>query len=99
RALIVTGVQTCALPISWCVIFRSPPKLACLIGSGVATLSDDAGASLQQRFGLLLLEVRDPQRLLVLDVDHVAVKFGVGVHHDLRSEEHTSELQSRSDLV
>src|SRR2546428_8342364 len=36
---------------------------------------------------------------VALAVEEVALEFGAVALHDRRSEEHTSELQSRSDLV
>src|SRR2546421_4906636 len=71
RDLIVTGVQTCALPIS-----QAEDGIRDLIVTGVQTCA-------------LPISTR-------LNSSHDQISYAVFC---LRSEEHTSELQSRSDLV
>src|SRR2546421_3449268 len=69
RDLIVTGVQTCALPI-----YSSPSRRR-------HTRSDRTGVD---------------RKSTRLNSSHDQISYAVFC---LRSEEHTSELQSRSDLV
>src|SRR3989440_3709951 len=84
RDLIVTGVQTCALPIY-----------------------DQSRAELERRVNFLLLNVQAAYwNLYVAYVTLYVNDQGLRQSHaawrvgkDYRSEEHTSELQSRSDLV
>src|SRR2546421_6941146 len=52
-----------------------------------------------QRFGLLVASVRD-HAIIGLDPSGRVVSWNASAEHiEGRSEEHTSELQSRSDLV
>src|SRR5206468_7049903 len=94
RDLIVTGVQTCALPI----YLLEDPKLKDYIVNSFMPLSEDA--TLADAKDLL---DKNPQCLDIL-VTQDGTKNGIVVGWItnvmvLRSEEHTSELQSRSDLV
>src|SRR2546430_7226676 len=75
RDLTVTGVQTCALPISVCY----PHALAFCI----TRYRFEAGRNAGHAF---------PQETIV-----IALEFAQ--QPDQRSEEHTSELQSQSNLV
>src|SRR5206468_7374656 len=89
RDLIVTGVQTCALPI-----FR--------LARNVLTAVNNLGLPAGTEF----LDVTTPQYIadLVAWAAIGARTTESQIHRELasglsRSEEHTSELQSRSDLV
>src|SRR2546421_8201567 len=76
RDLIVTGVQTCALPI--CAVFCS----------GCGRPSCECDGRCRRRL--------DPPRFCHACGRRLAVQVTPASY---RSEEHTSELQSRSDLV
>src|SRR5207253_4760660 len=90
----VTGVQTCALPIS----IVKPPYLLDFAGAYLDRSPDFPPEVMDQwhedkaeQFG-----DRWPDVLAVLEL----LKTRYGIHLlDIRSEEHTSELQSRGHLV
>src|SRR2546430_9187051 len=84
RYLTVTGVQTCALPISWIKDFR---------WIGAQILHAHHVRRLARRDGVCqpLVERFGCRYSLVHGAFEVAI--------DVRSEEHTSELQSQSNLV
>src|SRR3989475_9127616 len=88
RDLTVTGVHTCALPILLCVI---RPRARWPVGGGVSVMSLFELASMSRlTLGLSLLVVA------------AAIAAGCGADRTgqpARSEEHTSELQSQSNLV
>src|SRR2546421_4861129 len=75
RDLIVTGVQTCALPIYW--------RSALIV---VATIPFALLSAVVALWGA-------GQTVNIMTLGGLALAVGI------RSEEHTSELQSRSDLV
>src|SRR2546421_5097928 len=84
RDLIVTGVQTCALPI---------------YQDGVG---DDGDAPIDERMLEHLADEVLVPRVVGMHRHRGVAEHGLGpcgAHDDRRSEEHTSELQSRSDLV
>src|SRR5206468_5071862 len=90
RDLIVTGVQTCALPI---LAFSSSREIAAWASESDrpdldGRLPTIRMASICEGKNVSFLNL--PQRFGVLPVDQRA---------RIRSEEHTPELQSRSDLV
>src|SRR5206468_7383720 len=90
RDLIVTGVQTCALPISddaARVLHLGEDRD--LIDLAVAVLIDAAQHAAAARRAA-------EGTLLIAGDEHLAGRRRRQRH---RSEEHTSELQSRSDLV
>src|SRR5207247_3005915 len=96
RDPLVTGVQTCALPIS-STSTRHPtavPPSAYDCHSPPGTNPDDF-APRKPRLGGAILEARRPSRCFG------GRERGVLASEDDRgrSEEHTSELQSRVDLV
>src|SRR5207302_6016499 len=90
----VTGVQTCALPISGIVAERT---LAGLSRVHVLEAAGPRGTSAPLRELLPLGTDRVvPLSLLGVAEDFVSL---VDLFEALRSEEHTSELQSRENLV
>src|SRR3989475_7271699 len=88
RDLTVTGVQTCALPILALDIARTHVAVVALQGG------DDVGQ--REAVGRQLLGRWRHQVLLGVAAD--GVDLG-DAGHVARSEEHTSELQSQSNLV
>src|SRR5260221_9457641 len=80
----VTGVQTCALPISTSVSVAAPPAIPTILNLGGDTLFTTVGAA-----------------AAVIDQGTAAHVSDAGNPSNIggRSEEHTSELQSHSDLV
>src|SRR5699024_11468348 len=84
----VTGVQTCALPIS--------QEIREFLIEKVSATGGHLGPNLGVvELTMALHRVFDaPSDPLIFDTGHQAY-----VHKILRSEEHTSELQSRFDLV
>src|SRR3989442_1838720 len=99
RGADVTGVQTCALPIS-----NEQVSEACHIGRLSASNTSENRSSTDFRDHLrriLLRERHDAKRDVPEDFDQDAAE---AEHHrvaelEVRSEEHTSELQSRPHLV
>src|SRR3546814_2339410 len=104
RCALVTGVQTCALPISW---EADAPRLdARLAGLEVRSprrivLSRHANAPRADGWtpehvrGDGVVWINGPTDIATLaGVDHVLVEGGAGAASAFRSEEHTSELQS-----
>src|SRR2546427_8612459 len=84
RDLTVTGVQTCALPIS-CV--RELPML-------------DAFSARQNQHGIQVIGLAvDKPEAVQRFLGRTPLRFPVALAVEGRSEEHTSELQSQSNLV
>src|SRR5206468_8456907 len=97
RDLIVTGVQTCALPIS---LFFGMAGLLLGVGVIIEFMETQLVARLPTAVlatGLMLLAFLSMACGLILD--SVARGRREAKRMAYRSEEHTSELQSRSDLV
>src|SRR5699024_12189009 len=97
----VTGVQTCALPISRPTSDKVKESLFNSLGQffqGGNVLDLYAGS------GALGIEAvsRGCDHASLVDINHAActiIKKNVALTKEERSEEHTSELQSRFDLV
>src|SRR5206468_7962754 len=92
RDLIVTGVQTCALPISLqsSKFLLLLPILLCAPGYAQVTSGSIFGS------------VKDSSGAYVPNAKVTVQNASVGLFRTVttsRSEEHTSELKSRSDLV
>src|SRR5206468_7573445 len=92
RDLIVTGVQTCALPISGSTAYSLAAGGPILVPSVKAFVITPVSPHALTHRPLVVEE----SSKIVIDV--VAGKEEAFLAMD-RSEEHTSELQSRSDLV
>src|SRR5206468_8816766 len=99
RDLIVTGVQTCALPIYYPHELSGGEQQRIAIARAFANspkilLADEPTGNLDTKNGQHIFD-------LMKDLHRQNDVTLVLVTHDahLRSEEHTSELQSRSDLV
>src|SRR3989475_8285220 len=117
RDLTVTGVQTCALPISGVrsLVPRDFQRVPALLRGPVAVGHDgdttgnlDDVANPGHGLGLRCVEafhLAAEHRAARDDGDeqarplHVDAELGAAVHLGRRSEEHTSELQSQSNLV
>src|SRR5699024_12730093 len=87
-------------PFPYTTLFRSPPRLLMLMclppaNHGGQTLLTDGQAVAED------LVRTEPETLRVLSGPHTAYFGGAAGHAGsiFRSEEHTSELQSRFDLV
>src|SRR5206468_8049564 len=99
RGLIVTGVQTCALPI-----LEEAEELDLRRRRHVADLVQEQRPA-DGELELALLRRRRAREGALLVAEELALEHALresrAVHGDerARSEEHTSELQSRSDLV
>src|SRR5206468_9428203 len=85
RDLIVTGVQTCALPISLAHAKASARLPKSVISAQTKTPTIHA--------------LRKQPRTKTATGSHPGARTRKSKAHQPRSEEHTSELQSRSDLV
>src|SRR2546427_1429450 len=90
RFLTVTGVQTCALPISWLPCVCSSTSMPSARKAAV-TASPMAGSSRKNK----VLRART----VTLLPSRAKACASSSATTDERSEEHTSELQSQSNLV
>src|SRR5207247_7853710 len=91
RDPLVTGVQTCALPISLNLALRAIPELVPDRREDQPVQQPCSAARAEDQF--LLLDVGNVGPQHPQDAGTDAIEAGI------RSEEHTSELQSRVDLV
>src|SRR5207302_6741706 len=89
----VTGVQTCALPILLAKVGGGNSLMAAagVIGSGILVEPP--------RTSILTISFQHPDKDLVQPVMDTLIKCYMDKHNQVRSEEHTSELQSRENLV
>src|SRR5206468_9444088 len=95
RDLIVTGVQTCDLPISaWKKIRHDY-----LSADGLTNARRHAANETKLSSGTFGFRRCKGLRLIVRLRGNGFYKCGARGQNKFRSEEHTSELQSRSDLV
>src|SRR3546814_4388439 len=92
RCALVTGVQTCALPISLSVTGPSATNAArCVCKRPCKSLGVDCEEPGMDR---AVSAIAFMKFLLPGDNLQSALAFRKGDHHAIRSEEHTSELQS-----
>src|SRR3989475_6819510 len=101
RDLTVTGVQTCALPI--CTTRATSPMVTGALPR-MATTTPWISCGVRSRPMPRMISDCSPRRIrppptLRLDLDRASLTSSSDRPSAYRSEEHTSELQSQSNLV